>query len=355
MPRTGRAFAAWPRAQRLSSRTCQPLHTSAQRSAAARQRWMRCSMPCACVQGQLASQAPSANGRNAAALPRQGRGQPLRRPAGQRSGQSSAPTNSTAAPLAQPRLDRPRLGHLPAKPGKTLRIPAVSPPSSANNSTLAQSAPPNSSHPAAVPAHRLILNRGAKPSKVGSWLSLVGGDICTMTHRQWWLKGDTHLLMTKTPVVHQRCSTGRHSAGDQLRVAGYLQPQPSMGPEFSSAPGCWQRVDQDLRRRYAWFTLRLATEHHARFHLELAGQTPNGRLSFWPVLAVSMNKYRKELCSTAMMACAVPLACATDMLDSASSAGKQLLERWRTPTHLKPARPMPPDVPAHWRSAFGGG
>lgn len=53
-----------------------------------------------------------------------------------------------------------------------------------------------------------------------------------------------------------------------------------------------------------------------------------------------------------MMACAVPLACATDMLDSASSAGKQLLERWRTPDAPKPARPMPPDVPAHWRSAF---
>lgn len=64
-----------------------------------------------------------------------------------------------------------------------------------------------------------------------------------------------------------------------------------------------------------------------------------------------MNKSVQGIWLSAIVFCSTPLACAAGLLDSASAAGKQMLERWRTSEEQAPKRP-PQDLPAHWRGAY---
>ncbi|HRH78171.1 MAG TPA: hypothetical protein PK129_12530, partial [Cellvibrionaceae bacterium] len=95
-----------------------------------------------------------------------------------------------------------------------------------------------------------LFEQGAlNPQKVGSWLSLVGEVISLHddpSGRRLVLL-DTHLLMTKPLWFSSDAQLVGIQPGDQLRVAGYLQPSRQWAPEFSSAPWLLAESIQGLR------------------------------------------------------------------------------------------------------------
>lgn len=140
---------------------------------------------------------------------------------------------------------RQKLGKTPEDP----KLQALLLQQCQQHSTWAQrTAKPKSS--AAVPATLPLFEQGAlNPQKVGSWLSLVGEVISLHddpSGRRLVLL-DTHLLMTKPLWFSSDAQLVGIQPGDQLRVAGYLQPSRQWAPEFSSAPWLLAESIQGLR------------------------------------------------------------------------------------------------------------
>lgn len=65
-----------------------------------------------------------------------------------------------------------------------------------------------------------------------------------------------------------------------------------------------------------------------------------------------MTRYTARIWLAAILVGLVQLAWAGDLLDSANAAGKQFLERWRTPATAQTPKPARQGLPAHWRGAF---
>lgn len=65
-----------------------------------------------------------------------------------------------------------------------------------------------------------------------------------------------------------------------------------------------------------------------------------------------MNLYAQGVLLAAMVVWLATPVCASDLLDSAGAASKQLLDRWRAPASPKPPKPAPQDMPADWRGAY---